>query len=107
MSNRIRTATCSAVIGLATTALMAQTPAPTQSTTPQSSTPQSATPSTGRRVVITGCLTQVPAAGTTDSASGAAGGATGGASSAGAAGAAGGGGPRGARGGPRGGGARA
>jgi pilus assembly protein FimV len=51
MTKRIWTATCSAIVGIATAAVTAQTPAPP---------PQSGSASADRSIVLTGCLRPAP-----------------------------------------------
>jgi pilus assembly protein FimV len=65
MKKTISMGTCTAIVGFAATALLAQTPQPPQTSTAPASSDQ--------KVTITGCLKAAPASDTTASAAGAAG----------------------------------
>jgi hypothetical protein len=94
MSKSIWAGTCSAFVGAATIAMMAQTPPPPQQTPPPQTPPtQQSSKASGDRITVTGCLKAAPSSATdtgTAGTSGTAGatGATGTTGTAGAAGAA-------------------
>jgi hypothetical protein len=62
MRSTIWTGACTAMVGFATAAMFAQTPAPQQTPSPQQTTPsqQSAAPSSDKRITVTGCLKAAP-----------------------------------------------
>jgi hypothetical protein len=76
MKSTVWTGACAVIVGLATTAMLAQTPAQTstpQQSTPQTATPPTTTPQTGaaqpgaassadQKITVTGCLKAAPQA---------------------------------------------